>query len=83
MKQKQYSPMNIAQMALMLYCANEGYLADVDVSRILDFESALLAYAQSEHADLMKNIVETGAWNDEIEAQFKTLVEQFKSSQSW
>ncbi len=83
MKQKQYSPQSIAEMGLMLYTASEGYLSDVDVDKILDFESALLAYAHAEHGDLMKNIVETGDYNDEIEAGFKSLLATFKSTQTW
>ncbi|UTF59049.1 F0F1 ATP synthase subunit alpha [Gilvimarinus sp. DA14] len=83
MKQKQYSPMSIAQMGLVLYCANEGYLKDIEVKKILDFEAALLSYADAEHGELMKQINETGNWNGELEEQFKALVEKFKSSQTW
>jgi len=83
MKQKQYSPMSIAQMALVLYCANEGYLTDIETKKVLDFEAALLAYAASEHADLMQKINDSGDWNDDLQAQFKALVEKFKSTQTW
>src|SRR6185436_19645291 len=44
MKQKQYSPMTIAQMALSIYAANEGYLDDVPMNKILAFESGLHAH---------------------------------------
>ncbi len=83
MKQNQYSPMSIAQMALVLFCANEGYLQDVEVNKVLDFESALLSYADSEGADLLKTINETGDWNDELKGKMKDLVEKFKSTQTW
>ncbi|WP_027329767.1 F0F1 ATP synthase subunit alpha [Marinimicrobium agarilyticum] len=83
MKQNQYSPMSIAQMALVLFCANEGYLQDVEVNKVLDFESALLSYAESEGADLLKTINETGDWNDELKGKMKDLVEKFKSTQTW
>jgi F-type H+-transporting ATPase subunit alpha len=83
MKQKQYSPQSIAEMGLMLYAANEGHLADIEVDKILDFEDALLAYMHSEHGDVMKNIVESGDYNDEIEAAFKGAIETFKSTQTW
>ncbi|HEY7883392.1 MAG TPA: F0F1 ATP synthase subunit alpha [Cellvibrionaceae bacterium] len=83
MKQKQYSPMSIAEMALVLYCANEGYLKDIDTRKVLDFESALLSYAASEQASLMKTINDTGDWNSDLEAQVKALVETFKSTQTW
>ena len=83
MKQKQYSPRSIAEMALAIYCANEGHLKDIAVNKVLDFEAALLAFAKSSYGDLMKKIVATGDWNDEIEAQFKELVSKFKSTQTW
>jgi F-type H+-transporting ATPase subunit alpha len=83
MKQKQYSPQSIAEMGLMLYAANEGHLKDIEVDKILDFEDALLAYMHAEHDDLMKNIVESGDYSDEIEATFKSAIETFKSTQTW
>lgn len=83
MKQKQYTPRNIAQMGLVLYAANEGYLTDIEVNKVLDFEAALLSYMASEHADTMKDIVKTGDWNSEIEGIFKSAIEKFKATQTW
>ena len=83
MKQKQYSPRSIAEMGLMIYCANEGHLKEVEVSKIGDFEQAMLSFAHAEFGDLMKQIVESGDWNDEIEGKFKALIEKFKSTQTY
>ena len=83
MKQKQYSPRSIAEMGLVLYAANEGHLEDVEVNKILDFESALLSYAHAEYGELMGKIVDSGDYNDEIEASFKEAIEKFKSTQTW
>ena len=83
MKQKQYSPLSVAEMGLVLYVANEGYLADIEIKKVLDFEAALLSYANSEHATLLAKVNEKGDWSNEIEAQYKALVEKFKSTQSW
>ncbi len=83
MKQKQYSPQSIAEMGLVLYAANEGLLNDVEVAKIGDFEDALLSYMHAEHSDLMSSIVESGDYNDEIEASFKAAIEAFKSTQTW
>jgi F-type H+-transporting ATPase subunit alpha len=83
MKQKQYSPMSIAEMGLLVYAVNEGYLKDIDVPKISDFEASLLSFANSEYSDTMKSINETGDWNDEYEAVFKEALDKFKSSQSW
>jgi F-type H+-transporting ATPase subunit alpha len=83
MKQKQYSPMSVAEMGLSLYAANEGFLKDVELDKIGAFESALISYFNSEHADLMAKINEKGDYNDEIAAQFKAGIEKFKSTQTW
>jgi F-type H+-transporting ATPase subunit alpha len=83
MKQKQFSPMSIAQMALVLFAANEGYLKDVAVNKVLDFEAAILSYANAEYAAVMKTINDTGDWNGELEGKFKELVTKFKATQTW
>ena len=70
-------------MALSVYAANEGFLEDVEVSKILDFEESLIAYANSEHADLMNTINDGGQYNDDIASQMKAVIEKFKSTQTW
>ncbi|MEJ2345458.1 MAG: F0F1 ATP synthase subunit alpha [Gammaproteobacteria bacterium] len=83
MKQRQYAPLSVADMAVSLYAANEGHLDDVDVKKVVDFEAALHSYVRSEHADLMRTINDTGDYNDEIEAGLKKAVESFKQTGSW
>jgi F-type H+-transporting ATPase subunit alpha len=83
MKQKQYEPLNVAEMGLMVYCANEGHLKDVEVNKVGDFEASLLSFANSEYSDTMKAIADSGDWNDEYEAAFKELVEKFKATQTY
>jgi F-type H+-transporting ATPase subunit alpha len=83
MKQKQYSPQSTAEMGVMLYAVNEGFLKDIEVGKIGDFEQALLSYMHAEHGELMSRIVATGDYNDEIETAFKTAIETFKNSQAW
>ncbi len=83
MKQKQYSPMSVAEMAVSLYAANEGYLRDIALNKVLDFENALLSYMNDEHEELLAHVNATGAFDDEIEAKFKTAIEQFKATQTW
>jgi len=51
MKQKQFAPMSVAEMGTVLFAANEGYLTDVAVDKVLDFEQALLGFMKSEYAD--------------------------------
>ena len=83
MKQKQYAPQNVAEMGLMVFCANEGLLDDVAVEKIGDFEAALLSFANSEFGDTMDAIAGSGDWNDDYKAKFVELVDKFKSTQTY
>ena len=83
LKQKQYAPMSVAQQELSLYAADRGYMADVEVEKILDFEAALHGYLAAEKGELEEQINTTGDWNDDIENQFKELVEDFKKTQTF
>jgi F-type H+-transporting ATPase subunit alpha len=83
MKQKQYAPMSIAQMALTIYAVNEGYLDDVPLNKLLAVEAGLHAHMSNTQGALEKKIVETGAWDKEIEAQFKQIISEFKATGSW
>ncbi len=83
MKQKQYAPLQIAEMGISIYAANEGYLKEVPLNKVLDFEAALLSFVNAEYGDLVAQINETGDWNDELEAKFKEIMEKFVSTQTW
>lgn len=79
MKQGQYSPMSVAEMALSLFMANEGYIDDVEVKKVVDFEAAMLAHVKSNNADLLARINETGEYNDEIIASMRAALDDFKA----
>lgn len=81
MKQPQYAPLNVSEMALSLFIADKGYLDDVDENKAREFESALLQYMRNTHSDLMERINESGDYNDEIESELMQAVETFKSGQ--
>ena len=83
MKQAQYSPLSVAEMGVVLYAANEGYLKAVEVSKIGAFEAALLSYMKSAHGALLDRVNEKGDWNAEIEAALKAALDQFVATQTW
>ena len=83
MKQKQYAPLSVAEMGLVIYAAEEGYLKEIEVNKVGDFEAALLSYAKAEHSDLIDKINENGDWNDDLEAGFKALLDKFLATQTW
>ena len=83
MKQPQDAPMTVAEMGVSLFAANAGYLEDVPVNQVLDFERDLLAYMRAEHGEWMAGITGSGAFDDDIEAHMKEAVEAFKSTHSY
>ncbi|HJP52297.1 MAG TPA: F0F1 ATP synthase subunit alpha [Pseudomonadales bacterium] len=83
MKQKQYAPMTVAEMGVVLFAAGEGYLEDIEVGKVLDFESALISYMNSEHGNFMAEVNENGAYTDEIVESMKSAVDTFKTTQTW
>lgn len=83
MKQKQYSPLSVAEMAVSLFAADRGYLDDVSLNKIGDFESALLTYMHSNREDLLNDINKSGDFNDEIEAAFHSAIKDFKANHVW
>jgi len=83
MKQKQYLPLTVAEMGISLYAANEGYLDDVEVKKVVDFEHALHTYMRANHGELLKKVNETGDYNTEIADGFKAALEDFKANHAW
>jgi F-type H+-transporting ATPase subunit alpha len=80
MKQRQYSPLSVADMAISLYAANEGYLDDVDVKKVVPFEDAMLAHIRSNNGALLDKINEAGDYNDDIAAEIAKAIEDFKTN---
>jgi F-type H+-transporting ATPase subunit alpha len=83
MKQPQYSPLSVAHMAISLYAANEGYLDDVELKKIGDFEAALHSYMDAEHADLIQAINETPEYTDAVAEALKAALRDFKKNRVW
>jgi F-type H+-transporting ATPase subunit alpha len=83
MKQNQYSPLSVAEMAVSLFAAEKGYLKDIELNKVLDFEAALHSYMLAEYKELMDTINQTGNYNDDIEGQLAGAFDKFKSTQSW
>ncbi|MDJ0928785.1 MAG: F0F1 ATP synthase subunit alpha [Gammaproteobacteria bacterium] len=80
MKQIQYAPLSVGLMGLSLYAVNEGFLDDVPVEKVVDFEAALHAHATEKYGDLIDQITSSGDYDDDIAAKLKDVVEDFKRS---
>ncbi|MHB8622425.1 MAG: F0F1 ATP synthase subunit alpha [Sulfuricaulis sp.] len=83
MKQSQYSPMSVAQMAVSLFAANEGFLDDVDVKKVRAFEDALQSHMKSLHAAILDGINQKPEYSDELAAQLRQAITHFKAQHTW
>jgi len=80
MKQLQYAPLSVAEMAVTLFSVNKGYFDDVEVTKALAFESALHAHLKSKHKDLMDAINTTTQLSGDNEKILSAAIEAFKST---
>ncbi len=83
MKQKQYTPLSVAEQAISLFAATDGLLDDVERNKVVDFEQALHAYVRANHADLLELINKKGDYNDEIAGGMRSAIKAFKASGVW
>lgn len=83
MKQKQYDPMSVAEMGVVLFAVNEGYMDKVTPKSIVAFETAMMDYVRSNHKQLLDTINEKGDYNDDIIAGIKAALDDFNENGSW
>ncbi len=83
MKQFQYSPMNVAEMAITLFAVNRGFMDDVEVKRALAFEAAMQSFMKGKYAAMMDKIQNTGDLDGEAEKQLSVAIEDFKASAAY
>ncbi|KGQ30789.1 ATP F0F1 synthase subunit alpha [Gallibacterium genomosp. 2] len=83
LKQKQYSPMTVAQQSLVLFAVEFGYLDDVELDRIGSFESVLLEYAQNNYEEFMQELTKTGNYDDAVKETLKAILDSFKKNGAW
>jgi F-type H+-transporting ATPase subunit alpha len=77
MKQKQYSPMSVAEMALSLFAGNNGYFDKIDRLKVVETEAALQSFARSSHPDLLKSINAKPDLSKDVEAALKKCCDEF------
>ena len=82
MKQPQYAPLNIAEMAITLYAAEKGYFDDVPVARALACEQAMHHYVKSKQPDLITKILTTKELDGDGEKLLASAIQEFKKSWS-
>ena len=78
LKQNQYVPMSVSNQVVIIYAAGKGYLDDVDLDRVKEFEVGLLEHFDSKHADCLDEISKTGDISDKLGDKMNKAIEEFK-----
>ncbi|MGE5612371.1 MAG: F0F1 ATP synthase subunit alpha [Bacillota bacterium] len=79
LKQPQYKPMSLAQEVLIIYAGTQGYLDDVPVTHVLEFQNAFFTYAQASASDLLSALADKKELTEPLEAKLKQVLADFKA----
>ena len=80
LKQPQYKPMPVEKQVVIIYVATRKYLLDIEVDRILEFESGLFEYISTKYPDIFEKIREEKKLSDELEDALKKAITEFKET---
>ncbi|NOZ11143.1 MAG: F0F1 ATP synthase subunit alpha [Gammaproteobacteria bacterium] len=83
MKQKQYAPMNVAEMAVSLFAVNEGYIDDVDANKVVEFEDAMQTYFKSNQQGLLDKINQDPKYSDDLANELHAAMKDFKANNAY
>jgi F-type H+-transporting ATPase subunit alpha len=78
-KQRQYSPMPVEHQVMIIYAAINGYLKDIEIENIHDFERDFLKYMDENYSQVGKDIVAKGSLTEDNEADLKEAIAKFKA----
>jgi len=80
LKQKQYSPMSVAEQVISVFCGVKGYLDDIDLKDISEFENKILSKCNSENPEILEEIKKSGKLSEETEKSLIKLIEELKKN---
>lgn len=83
MKQKQYQPLSVAEMTVVLFAVNEGMMVDIPTDKITEFEHSLLFYMKAENKEIMEEIDTTGDLSSDTQEKLKSVIPRFKKTRAW
>ena len=78
LKQNQYSPMSVAEQVVSVFCGVKGYLDDIELKDISEFENKILAKCSSENPEILNTIKKTGKLEEETEKLLEKIIEELK-----
>jgi F-type H+-transporting ATPase subunit alpha len=78
MKQKQYTPLCVAEISVSLFAVEKGYCDDLSIDKIIEFEKGLHDYMRNNYKDFMTLINSSGNYDSDIEKTFHSILTEFK-----
>ena len=80
LKQKQYSPMTVAEQVISVFCGVKGYLDDIELKDIADFESKIIDKCRSDKPEIIESILKSGKLEEDSEKLLITTITQLKKN---
>ncbi len=81
MKQKQFAPLSVGEMAVSLYAVDNGFMDAVPIKAIVTYEAHMLTYMRTKHAELIANLTKTAELTADLEKELRAAIEAFNASQ--
>jgi len=83
LRQPQYAPLSLDKEVIILYAVTNGYLDDMPVEKVAEFENSLSRFMEANHPEIGKNIVTDKTISPETEAELKQAIAEFKQSAAY
>ena len=80
LKQKQYTPMTVAEQVISVFCGVKGYLDDIDLKDISDFENKIIERCKSDKPEIIESILSSGKLEEDMEKNLVEVITQLKKS---
>ena len=80
LKQNQYKPLPVEKEVVIIYVVINGYLDDVAINKIKDFENKFYKYFDEKYQDVAKEIKEKKILDDELKLKLDAIIKEFKAS---
>ena len=80
LKQKQYSPMTVAEQVISVFCGVKGYLDDVELKDIAEFESKIIEKCKSEKPEILESVLSTGKLEEDTEKSLVEVITELKKN---
>ena len=80
LKQKQYSPLTVAEQVISVFCGVKGYLDDIELKNIAEFENKILEKCKSEKPEILDSISSSGKLEEDAEKNLTELITDLKKN---